>query len=819
MPGTRSRIATYRLQLGEGLGFAEASALVDYLAALGVSHLYLSPVLEALPGSKHGYDFADFDRVSEALGGEAGLRALAERAHARGLGLMVDIVPNHMGITHPKNRWFWDVLERGRASPHARYFDIDWENGGEPESRGKIVLPWLARPLPALIDSGDVRLVMRGDALRLGVYQSELPLAPGTAPEAPVMDDREALVATLEAQHYRLEDFREAASHLNYRRFFHINDLMALRIDDQEVFDAAHRLTLALVHDGTIDALRVDHPDGLADPEGYLERLRDRVPGTWIVVEKILEPGEALPARWPVEGTTGYDFLNLVGGLFVDPGGREPLERLYEEVTGERADFDVCLAECKRLVLRRLFPSDVRRVARLLDCVARERAVDLEPGARTKLLGEAIVGLPVYRTYVRRGAPPGPWDRGPLRRMLAHLRSVPELPHDAVGLLERVFWDERRSPRTEAFLERFQQLSGPAMAKGLEDTAFFRHQVLIALCEVGGDPRRFGTSLERFHDHNERIAELYPDTLLATATHDTKRGEDTRMRIAALSEHPERWAEAVRRFRASTRALHDERLDAATEYLFYQTLVGAYPIAPPRITGFMQKAAREAMRHTSWLAPDEAYESSLSRFITRALEHRPFLEELERLLSDLVPVARVHALAEVLLKIASPGVPDFYQGAELWEESLTDPDNRRPVDFEARRALLARAEAMRAEEALGELESGLAKLWVMTRALAVRRAHRACFDRGAPYRALYATGAEADRVIAFERGERVVAVAPRFLFREGGRMPNALLAPRPGRYSDAFTGSVIAVTDRPVDVSRLLAAFPLALLVRDAERP
>jgi (1->4)-alpha-D-glucan 1-alpha-D-glucosylmutase len=666
--------ATYRLQLGPGLRFDDVRALVPYLTALGVSHLYLSPSLTARSGSTHGYDVVDPTRVSEALGGEEGLRAL----RAAGLAIILDIVPNHMG-TGDENRWWADERER------VRVFDVDPETG-------------------------------------------------------------------------------------HYRRFFDIDDLAGVRVEDPEVFELTHAKVLALLRDGVIDGLRIDHPDGLADPAGYLERLAASDPAhpprVW--VEKILHPGEKL-RDWPVSGTVGYEFLNDVQGLFVDPDGEATLTSLLHELTGEARSFEEVALEAQLEQARGTFSREVQRLARLHD-----------PGG----LEDALARLPVYRTYVRDGG------FHPDDRRALEAAGRPDLFDGA----------------PEEFVSRFQQTSPPVTAKGIEDTAFYRYLRLLALNDVGGDPGRWGISVDAFHAANAERARRFPEALLVTQTHDTKRSGDARARIGALSGMAEAWSTCVRRWYELTDALvvdgeGGRAPDSQERYLIFQTLAGVWPISEERLRGYLEKALREAKRNTNWVDQNQAWEERVKGFAAGLLTYRPFLDSFEPFVEEVAVRGERAALGQLLLKLTVPGVPDIYQGDELIDLSLVDPDNRRPVDWEARRAALAK------------LQSGAAatrqttKLALITRALELRARRPEAFGPGGAYTPI-AAGPD---VCAFARGDTAVLVV--VALRGTGSGAGATIDVPAGRYRDVVSGDEHELAGQ-VAVAELVPPHGLALLER-----
>lgn len=785
--------AVYRLQLRPGFGFAEAAAeAAGYLAALGVSHVMCSPILAAAPGSQHGYDVADPEQVNPELGGEEGFRRWCERLRALGLGQIVDIVPNHMTIATARNHWWWDVLRRGEASPYARYFDIDWGKSRQ------IVLPWLSRPLKATLAAGELKI---GDGvLRYGA--TEFPLAPGS-------DSAGELSAVLARQHYRLAHWSVADHELPYRRFFDVSHLIGVRVEDPEVFAATHRRILEWLAKGVIDGVRVDHVDGLREPAAYLERLRAAAPRTWIVVEKILARGESLRPEWPVAGTTGYEFLNRAMGLLLAPAGAAPLEACYEAFTGPQPSFAVTALESQRQILGNLVHSELRWVSQMVRARRGPFAAlrSLTPGQLDQALAELAVRYPVYRTYAPAGGPIAAQDLRVLAS--AHAAACAAEPartsvYDALrALLERA--------ENRAVLLRFQQLTPAVFAKGVEDTAFYRSFRLSALNEVGGDPGAFGTTLTEFHAACAAVEQHWPATLLATSTHDTKRGEDVRARLCLLAEIPEQWQAAALCWQEHNRRRHSRaRPDANTEYLFYQTLVGAWPISAERMQAYLLKAVREAKAHTSWRTPDAAYENALRRFVAAAMGDAEWMRAVEAFVRPLVDPGRVNSLTQVLLKMTAPGVPHLYNGTELWDMHLVDPDNRGAVDFTLRQHLLADLDPPPAPEMIwARRAEGLPKLWLIHRALQLRRARPEAFAGYAP---LPAQGRDAGHVVAFTRGGAVAVIAPRLTLKRG---PLAATLELPaGRWRNWLTEEMLEGGPQPV--AALWARFPVVLLAREA---
>ena len=762
--------STYRLQLGPDLSFADAAAVVPYLASLGAGAVYTSPLLQAMPGSQHGYDVADPRRVSDVIGGEPGRRVLVAAVREHGLALVVDIVPNHLGVADPQvNPAWWDLLQHGPASRFARWFDITG---------------WPLR-LPILADSPAALSDLRVDGELLRYHERAFPLAPGTSAAGNPLDVHEA-------QHYRLVSWR---ADLGYRRFFAVSELAAVRVEDPEVFAATHGEVLRWVAGGDVDGLRVDHPDGLTDPAGYLHRLRERAPDAWILVEKILEPGEELPGSWPVEGTTGYDALAEVDGVLVDPAGEAAFTALDTSLTGVRTDWAQLVHDCKLDVATGMLGSELRRLAALVPHVTDVPAA----------LAEVLAYFPVYRSYLPDG----------VEHLDQALTAARNRRPDLEATLEALS-PMLRDPGEELAV-RFQQTSGAVMAKGVEDTAYYRWTRFIALNEVGGDPARFGLALDDFHAalaHREQIA---PHGMTTLSTHDTKRSGDVRARLAVLSELPALWVDSVREFSRLADAAGATVPDPALGHLLWQTLVGAWPLPPERLHAYLEKAMREARTRTSWTDPDEAFETAMHAVADAALENPALSAAVARVAVQTIPAGRSNSLAAVLLQLAMPGIPDTYQGGELWDLSLVDPDNRRPVDFTARTELLRRVDdgwlpGMGGPEGNDAdlYDAGAAKLLVVSRTLRARRDHP---ERFTGYSPLRADGVAAPHAVAFAR-RGAVAVATRLpvaLAARGGWGETALPLPE-GSWTDAFTG--FTASDA-VPLADLLARYPVALLLAD----
>jgi (1->4)-alpha-D-glucan 1-alpha-D-glucosylmutase len=863
--------ATYRLQLHAGFTFADAAAAVPYVAELGVSHLYLSPVLQAAEGSTHGYDVVDPDRVSAALGGEAGFAALVDAARAAGLGILLDIVPNHMSIAGTGNRWWLDVLENGAASFYAHYFDVDWGNGDE-----RVLLPVLGERYGRALTSGVLALARGGAAFEVRAGELRFPLAPHTlgrlvrragerighaelqfigdalaalprtgeaaarrrrhrdkavllgrlsalgdqvaaaldAELAAINADPSELDAILEAQNYRLAHWSVAGSQLSYRRFFDIASLVGVRNEAPDVLAASHHRIFGWIVDGTLDGVRIDHVDGLRDPAGYLRRVREVFPPDrppWIVVEKILGHDEQLPASWPASGTTGYDFMEHIGALLVDPEGEPPLTEVFTAYTGQ--PFDPA-GESRRARLEVMSDALHSELARLTELAV--RACNTSPACRDytraeieTVLAELLAGYSTYRTYLGdERSPSDAADRARIARAAAAARQArPELDRDLVGFLEAALAFELPTPEAAELALAAQQVSGPIVAKGDEDTLLYRQVRLVSRCEVGAHLATF--SLDPGEAH-AGLAAGRPRSLLATSTHDSKRGEDVRARIAALSEVHAEWAVAVERWRARADAgWGDAPPDRVFEYVMWQTLVGAWPLPLERAEPFAEKATREARLRTSWRRPDPGYETARRGWLSAVYADRELVDDIAGFAQRLRPHGDRNALAQLLIKLAAPGIPDFYQGSELRDDALVDPDNRRPVDLVARsRRLRDLGDAP--PPALGD-DLSSAKLWTIRRVLAFRRRYPDHF--AAPYTALAASGPHAHRVFAFARGEDLVAVVPRLGVRaEAWR--DTTLALGPGTWRDVLTDREIAGGVQPV--AAMWRALPIALLARVA---
>ena len=958
--------ATYRLQLNGLFTFDQARNVIAYLDELGISDIYASPFLMARPGSLHGYDVTDHSRLNPEIGDEEAFLRLSSELQRRGMGLVVDVVPNHMCISHPSNVWWWDVLENGPSSPFAHYFDIDWQPP-KPELTNKVLLPILGDQYGRVLENREVQAVYQEGQFHISVYDTLLPLAPRTwsmilEPAAAKLRDRlepsnthlaelesivtalnhlpghietdeakirerqrekeivkrrlselveaspearEAIQAALteingqrgdphsfdrlerllDSQAYRLSYWRVAMDEINYRRFFDINDLAAIRPEDPEVFSAVHALIFDLVKRGHVSGLRVDHPDGLFEPEKYFRFLQDgcqaqtiqaRANGArgpnqgersfYVVAEKILMRKEALRTTWAIEGTTGYDFMNVLNGLFVDQRKEKAFQLLYRRFAGWPEEFADLVADSKRLILQVAMSSELNVLARKLDRISEQHrwSRDFTLESLRDALREVLATFPVYRTYARGdGQEMDPEDRRQvLNAIRAAKRRNPAISESVFDFIKSVLLlehpdglDSQQKAERQTFVMRFQQLAAPVMGKGLEDTAFYRYYPLASLNEVGGSPDRFGVSVSSFHRRNAIREQLWPHTMNATSTHDTKRSEDVRARINVLSEIPRDWYLAIRRWNHMNRQWKTTiegrtAPDNHEEYLLYQTLVGTWPLMDmtaqdhaayvARIQAYMQKALHEAKAHSSWISPNEEYDRAVEEFVSNTLKRsreNAFLEDFRQFQGPIAKAGMWNSISQLLLKIASPGVPDFYQGSEIWSFNLVDPDNRKPVDFELRKEIAARlrhdAEADPAALACRLANNpcdGAIKLYLTSRALRFRADHPELFAAG-NYVPLASQGSRANHVVALARtfhGQTVLAVAGRFFLRlcNSHSVPwgevwsnTSLVLPRKiaaRRFRDVFTGRTIDAGQQDehstLPLGEVFAHCPAALL-------
>jgi (1->4)-alpha-D-glucan 1-alpha-D-glucosylmutase len=794
-------VATYRLQLTPTFGLREATDTIPYLARLGISHVYTSSYLQAAAGSNHGYDTVDHSRVSDELGGEDALVAFHAALRANGMGNVVDVVPNHMSVSDATaNRRWWNVLRDGPQSADAGFFDIDWD---PPQHKlaGKVLLAVLGNDYAAELEAGAITIVTRPTVAVGGIDAFEVrygdlrfpvtanavdPSTHRTAPSTPA-----AIHQVLEQQHYRLACWRVGRDELNYRRFFDVTTLAGVRVEDPEVFAAVHERTLQWVRSGDVQGLRIDHPDGLRDPTGYFRQLREAAPDAWIVVEKILEPGERLPQEWPVDGTTGYDRMRTITAVFVDQRAERVLSTVFDSLDSAQRPYEEQLVECKQLVIGDLFGAEVTRLVDLAAgaCEASVRARDFSRREIHVAVVALLVATPVYRTYVTPNAEPPvtAQDEAIIVQTLATARQIEPLIDarlfDFLGDLLRTVAGE--------FVARFQQLSGPAMAKGLEDTLFYRYNRLVALNEVGSDPASFGMSIEEFHTEMLDAAQRSPRSMSATSTHDTKRSEDVRARIAMLSEVPDEWRETVERWIEANQSKWGEaKRDTAMEYLLYQTMFGASPLSAERARQFLQKAVREAKQSSTWLHPTD-FEGDLFAFADALASDPEFQLDLAAFVDRFQNAGRIASLSQLLLKATVPGIPDFYQGSELWTTTLVDPDNRHDVDYAERIELLNGLDD-------GQCSVLSLKLWFTRRLLQLRRAIPEAFTGAdATYEPLALKGPRATSAVAFTRGRRVIVVAPvrPVAIDRNGWADTRIMLPG-GEWIDALDGPTIGAGRR-----------------------
>ncbi|MCU1386332.1 MAG: Malto-oligosyltrehalose synthase [Acidobacteria bacterium] len=941
VPFARVPVSTYRLQFHQGFTFRDAQAVVDYLRDLGISDCYASSYLKAVPGSAHGYDVADPTQLNPEIGTDTEYRAWVDALRARGMGHVMDLVPNHMGIAHSANPWWTDVLENGPSSRYARFFDVEW-HPVKDELADKILIPILGDQYGAVLERQELQLAYRDGTFCVRYYDQTLPIAPDTyaavldaaidpwieghagadadelqsiltaSRNLPARSDRDpAAIATrvrekeivkrrlavladaspdvaaliedcvrrlngtagqprsfdpldrlLNLQSYRLAHWRVASEEINYRRFFDVNELAALRMEDPVVFDEVHRFALELVRQGAVTGLRIDHVDGLYAPGDYLRRLQEQCGSPahdpfYIVVEKILGAGEQLATDWPVHGTTGYEFAATVNNLFVDRRNERAFDDIYRRVA---VDPPVSFADLayasKKQVLHETMSGDINSLGHQLNRFSeRNRHFrDFTLYSLISTLKEVIASFPVYRTYVTADDPISDHDRRYIAEAVRSARrrapaAISRLMFDFVERLmlkaTAVTTPEEGDERAR-FIGKMQQITSPVAAKGIEDTALYVYNRLVSLNEVGSDPVQFGLEPAAVHDWMAARLRRSPSALSASSTHDTKRGEDVRARINVLSEIPGAWKAAHMRWRSVNRRLKTDvhgtlAPDSNEEYLIYQTLIGAWPFESgvevetsfrDRITAYLTKALREAKVHTSWMNPDEAYETAVTRFVHAILDRRRpnlFLQAFEPLRVRIAQLGIYNSLAQLLVKITAPGVPDFYQGTELWDLTLVDPDNRRPIDYDARRRALAGLETADPAELLEQRTTGRVKMFVANRALAVRAERRDVFERG-NYVPIATAGSRAECLFAFARGaaDRVITCVPRLiatLIPDAGAPPlgpgvwgdTSIVVPDGRPMRDVFTGAAITPAQSgggySIPAAALFERFPVALLV------
>ncbi|HEX4263618.1 MAG TPA: malto-oligosyltrehalose synthase [Verrucomicrobiae bacterium] len=876
--------ATYRLQFNRDFTFRHASEILSYLSDLGISDVYASPLFQAGPESTHGYDTCCYGKLNPNLGTDEDFERFTTALKDHKMGLLLDVVPNHMSAT-TSNAWWLDVLRNGRESEFAKFFDIDW-SPNNPTLKNKVLLSVLEDHYGKVLESGKLQLAFMDGEFFISYYDRNFPVNGATLPADEKNNPAAVLVAfkgtpgnarsfdkldvLIQRQHYRLAYWRVAPEEINYRRFFDIAEMVAVKMELPEAFHATHELVFEWLKAGKITGLRVDHPDGLWDPKEYLQRLQAAEPPPYVVVEKILSGDEQLSKDWPAEGTTGYDFLNRVNGLFVNRLNALALDEIYREFTGNNSSFAEIVCRNRRLVLEQSFASELNALThRLRDIAAHARSGhDFTFAELRRALEEIAASFPVYRTYLTETtARVSEQDRNVIQKAVRDSsgRTVSQGERAVFEFIEHVLLldlggelDDAGLKSAREFVMKFQQLTGPAMAKGLEDTTFYQFNRLVSLNEVGGDPEKVGLTLEEFHAANSASARQWPHAMLASATHDTKRGEDARARLNVLSEMPFEWRAAVGRWSRMNRN-HKTTVenapapDANDEYLFYQALIGAWFAGVEktelkefraRIAAFMLKAVKEAKVHTSWTDPNAAYEKAVGDFVERVLSDagdNVFIDDCRSFARKVAFFGRFNSLSQTLLKIASPGMPDFYQGSELWDLNLVDPDNRRPVNYAARQKILSdvkkKFEAIQGDgreffsTLLKDEEPGAMKLFLICRALDFRRTQRELFERG-DYAPLSVVGEKQEHLCAFARewnGKKVIVVVPRLVFglTRGGEVPplgefwkdTVLMLPQSragSSFRNVLTGETMVAIEKKGDAAleagRVLRNFPIALL-------
>jgi (1->4)-alpha-D-glucan 1-alpha-D-glucosylmutase len=786
--------STYRLQFHRGFPFAAALDLAGYLQRLGVSHVYASPILAARAGSLHGYDVISYDEINPELGGADGFRAMAEAFRREGIGIILDIVPNHVAVGGDDNAMWLDLLKHGQGSRYATWFDVDFDER-DPVIAGRIHVPFLGEPFNDALDEGKLSLVedpaRQGYALRYGEHL--FPLRPEddaeilTAGQAAYREP-DKLRALIQRQHFHLDYWRNASDRLNWRRFFEITQLAGIRIEEPSAFEAAHRLAFAFYEEGLIDGLRIDHVDGLADPASYCAQLRAQLealsgkrpswamPGpAWVIVEKILAPGEALPTGWGVDGTTGYDFMDQVGAVLHEGRSEPVLASLWSEISGRPAAFAEEEQSARREVLEQGFEGQLEYVVDRLMALAAAagRDLDIPRGAMRRATAALVCNMHSYRTYLTGAGgieEPGPFFQAALETA----RAQPQAEHLALEFISSAMTGSEPGLPADlrsSTVQRFNQLTSPLAARSVEDTAFYRYGRLLSRNDVGFDAARLSLPIAEFHELMQERAAVQPRSMLALATHDHKRGADIRARLAVISEDAPRWRQAVEGWFAQNRTIRPDELDRGDEYQFYQMLVGGWPLDgsvlagefADRLSAWWVKALREAKLRTGWVSPNESYEQAAEQFLRAALDSSrsaAFLESVENYVGTIAPAAALSGIVQLILQCTVPGVPDTYQGTEFWDLSMVDPDNRRPVDFAIRQHSLATG--AEESELRRDWRDGRIKQQMLHRLLQARRERPDLFV-GASYRPLAVTGVRQDDVVAFLRETQdaaLLVVAP-----------------------------------------------------------
>lgn len=803
----RVPVATYRVQLSEEQPFSAVEAWADHIGNLGVSHVYLPPILQAVPGSTHGYDVVDHNTISADLGGESGLQRLSEALHDEHLSIVLDIVPNHVALPTPEslNPMLWSLLRYGADSPYVNAFDLDFTSGSQ------VLMPILGQRIDQVLADGELTvstLESTGEPV-LRYYDHVLPIRTGT-------EDLE-LERLLASQHYRLAFWQVASEELNYRRFFDVDTLVAVRVEDPQVFADTHRTIVGLVLDGTVSGLRVDHPDGLADPLTYLDQLKHAAGEPWIVIEKILIGNETLSRDLRCDGTTGYDALRVIGSLFVDPSGGPALQAAFAEFTGMPQSWAQTVHSSKVEVLSTTLVAELDRLAGLAHTICQDdiRLRDHTRRGLTEALAELLTHLEVYRAYVQPGEVASALATEQITEAAEHASAcLPERNAEIELLAELALGIRGRGPTLDEFVVRFQQTTGPVMAKGVEDTASYRWFPLAALNEVGGEPAEFGIKLSDFHEFNSLRLRSWPNTMNALSTHDTKRSEDVRARLFALSEDAESWIDAVRSWTAQVSPLiaPDGTRDRTTEWLAFQTIVGTWPISPERMTRYLIKATREAKIHTSWLRADTEYELAIAAFVDNLYFNPDLMQEIEEYVDSLDPSFVTNCLGQRAVQLLMPGVPDIYRGCETVSLRLVDPDNRVPLDDAELQETSVRSEQTQLDP---YRDLAAAKLRLTREGLLLRQRHREQLGRTSTYQPLVVRGSAEEYIVGFIRSDSIACVVSRFA---GSLEPEQLDDTQlslDGQWRNVLTGQELdAGNNARLTVSEVLGNWPVALLER-----
>lgn len=856
--------ATYRLQFNKDFTFNAAASAVEYLSLLNISHIYASPYLQSAQGSTHGYDVTDPTHANNELGGEIGLSNYFAALKKNHLSQVLDLVPNHMGTKCPDNIWWMHVLKYGLQSPFASYFDIYWQ------ASKKILLPVLANDFNQVLKTQKIRLKLDAGNFLIQYYDYAFPIAPASLPllitsaekyfklqrfsalakklnatslqdysELQIIEQEfiqllehspaafSAILQTInefnnsrnlfkqlhKLQNYQLVSWQTSNKTISYRRFFHLNSFIGLRVEDEKVFAATHQLPLHWFKNGHLTGIRVDHIDGLRNPLQYLKRLNNAFPDTWIVVEKILGSKEKLVSTWPVAGTTGYDFLNLTNGVFINSNNEARFTDFYAKFTGIRNNYHELLREKKLLVLRDLLGGDINFLTKLVMQIIKQHSKypTFTPHAVSCCLKELIACFPVYRTYIDAANKQiTKEDRATILKAIAKAKKNSIAPYaKLLDFIAKILLLKLQGSIEQEFVMRFQQLTSPAMAKGGEDTAFYCYNRFVALNEVGGDPANFGVSIKNFHQSLIAASKLWPHSMLTTSSHDTKRGEDVRARLALLSEIAVTWFTEVKKWAHYNEKFHAETVpDRNTQYFLYQNLVGAWPINRERFIAFMEKATREAKIHTSWFTPNAIYENKLRRFVKEIFADTKFITFIEKFVNPLIAPGQINSLSQVTLKLTAPGVPDIYQGSELWNFSLVDPDNRRPVDFKLRKNLFKEMLTLSIEEILKRMDAALPKLWVIYKVLGLRKQQPELFN-DTNYSPLFLQGKKKNHGIAFLRGEKILVLVPRLILNLNNNWGDTYLELPQGVWKNIFTHEELP--GGKLLIANMLKKFPVAV--------